>query len=405
MKSPMKISNVFFILLLIITVGCAQNNIPTKGKSWAERMALSEMIRNPDASRLDFVKEPKWNYTNGLVCSAVERVWKATGQDKFYKYIKDYADMMIDESGEIKAYKSAEYNIDKVNSGKFLFALYENTKDTKYAKAIHRLRDQMKSHPRTSEGGYWHKKIYPHQMWLDGLYMGSPFLAQYAEVFGEKELFDDVGLQFRLIDKYTYDAESGLFYHAWDESREQQWANKEDGKSPHVWGRAMGWFAMSLVDVLDFFPEDHPERKQILTILNKMASAVAKTQNAKSGVWYQVMDEPDRDGNYLEASASSMFTYFLLKALNKGYLGSEYEKIARNAYDGVLKEFISVADDGMVSITKVCSVAGLGGNPYRDGSFDYYISEPQRDNDPKAVGPFIMMDLEYNKYSKGSKSK
>lgn len=399
----MKISNLFLVLALTFSVSCAQNRIPSKGKSWAERMALSEMIRNPDASRLDFVKEPKWNYTNGLVCSAVERVWKTTGDERFYRYIKDYADMMIDESGTIKAYKPAEYNIDKVNSGKFLFALYEHTKDQKYAKAINHLRDQMKSHPRTSEGGYWHKKIYPHQMWLDGLYMGSPFLAQYAKVFGEKELFDDVALQFRLIDKYTYDAESGLYYHAWDESKEQRWANKQDGKSPHVWGRAMGWFAMSLVDVLDFFPEDHPERKQIMTILNKMAGAVAKTQDSKSGVWFQVMDLPDREGNYLEASASSMFTYFLLKALNKGYIGAEYEKIAQSAYDGVLKEFIKVADDGMVSITKVCSVAGLGGNPYRDGSFEYYINEPKRDNDPKAVGPFIMMDLEYAKFKKGSK--
>ncbi len=401
----MKISHLTLIFVLTITASCAQNRVPEKGKRWAERMALSEMIRNPDASRLDFVKEPKWNYTNGLVCSAVERVWKSTGDEQFLKYIKDYADMMINESGEIKAYKPAEYNIDKVNSGKFLFALYDHTKDEKYAKAIHRLRDQMKSHPRTSEGGFWHKKIYPHQMWLDGLYMGSPFLAQYAKVFGETELFDDVALQFKLIDKYTYDAESGLFYHAWDESKEQQWANKEDGKSPHVWGRAMGWFAMSLVDVLDFFPEDHPERAQIMTILNKMAQAVAKTQDAKSGVWYQVMDLPDREGNYLEASASSMFTYFLLKALNKGYIGPEYDKIARKAYDGVLKEFIKVDENGMVSLTKVCSVAGLGGKPYRDGTFEYYISEPQRDNDPKGVGPFIMMDLEYEKLTKGDKRK
>jgi unsaturated rhamnogalacturonyl hydrolase len=401
----MRVVNILLAFVLTCSIGCAHKRIPSKGKTLAEQMALSEMIRNPDASRLDFVKEPKWNYTNGLVCSAVERVWKTTGNEKYYAYIKDYADMMINESGEIKAYKASDYNIDKVNSGKFLFALYEHTKDEKYAKAIHLLRDQMKSHPRTSEGGFWHKKIYPHQMWLDGLYMGSPFLAQYAMVFGEKELFDDVTLQFRLIDKYTYDAESGFYYHAWDESKEQQWANKEDGKSPHVWGRAMGWFAMSLVDVLDFIPGDHAERKQILTILNKMASAVAKSQHARSGVWYQVMDQPNREGNYLEASASAMFTYFLLKALNKGYIGAEYEKIARKAYDGVLREFIKVADDGMVSITKVCSVAGLGGNPYRDGSFEYYINEPQRDNDPKAVGPFIMMDLEYAIFDKASKKK
>lgn len=402
----MKLMQMVFSLLLVITVnGCAQTGMVSKKSPWSERMALSEMTRNPDASKLDFVPTPRWNYTNGLVCSAVEKVWRQSGDEKFYKYIKDYADLMIDEDGVIKTYKLEEYNIDKVNSGKFLFALYERTRDERYAKAIHRLRDQMKTHPRTSEGGYWHKQIYPHQMWLDGLYMASPFLVQYAGVFGEPALFDDVALQISLIDKHTFDPELGLFYHAWDESKEQRWADKEDGKSPHVWGRAMGWFSMALVDVLDFFPHDHPERAKIMSVVDKMAKAIVKSQEKKSGVWYQVMDQPDREGNYLESSASSMFTYFLLKAINKGYLGEEYNDVARKAYEGVVKTFIRVDDKGLVNITEVCSVAGLGGNPYRDGSFEYYINEPKRDNDPKAVGPFIMMALEYEKMSGRGKKK
>lgn len=394
--------NLAFILLFLAALpGCAQKKQVPETAPWSQRMALSEMIRTPDASMLDFVKTPKWNYTNGLVCSAVEGVWKATGDQRFYDYVKAYADKMIDANGTMLTYKQHDYNIDKVNSGKFLFALYEKTREERFAKAIHTLRDQMKTHPRTSEGGFWHKKIYPHQMWLDGLYMGSPFLVQYAKVFNEPALYDDVALQIKLIDKHTYDDKLGLFFHAWDESKEQRWANKEDGKSPHVWGRAMGWFAMALVDVLDYFPQDHPERPMIMGVVDKMAKAIKQTQQ-ESGVWYQVLDQPNREGNYLEASASSMFTYFLLKGLNKGYLSEEYRDSAMKAYKGVVENFIRVDDNGLVNITQVCSVAGLGGNPYRDGSFEYYIGEPKRDNDPKAVGPFIMLALEYEKM-KGKK--
>ncbi len=359
------------------------------------RMAESDMIRNPDPAKLDFVKEPRWNYTNGLVCSALEQVWKKTGDVKFYNYIKNYADQMISEDGTIKNYKRQDYNIDKVNSGKFLFALREKTGDPKYERAIRLLREQMRTHPRTSEGGFWHKQIYPHQMWLDGVYMGAPFLAQFARAMNEPAAFDDVALQIRLIDKHTYDSASGLFHHAWDESREQPWANNVDGKSPHVWGRAMGWFAMALVDVLDFFPADHPEQKEILKVADKMAQALVRYQDATSGVWYQVVNLGTRPGNYLESSASTMFSYFLMKGTMRGYIDKKYTAAARKGYEGVLNNFVKTDDQGLVSITQACSVAGLGGNPYRDGSFDYYINEPKRDNDPKAVGPFIMLALQF----------
>ena len=400
----MKHFKILPIVLLSIVASVASCQSPQVKKKnnepWSVRMASSEMLRNPDASYLDFNKEPKWNYTNGLVCSAIEQVWRKTRDEKFYNYVKAYADKMIDEDGVIKGYKPTEYNIDKVNSGKFLFDLVEQTGDEKYKKAIHALRDQMKTHPRTSEGGYWHKQIYPHQMWLDGLYMASPFLAEYAKVFHEPALFDDVVLQIQLIDKHTYDPRSGLYYHAWDESKEQRWANKTDGKSPHVWGRAMGWFAMALVDVLDFLPADHPGRKDVLNVADKMAQAVEKYQDKSSGVWYQVMDEPTREGNYLESSASSMFTYFLIKGVKRGYIDKKYMATAKRGYEGIIKRFIKVDDQGQTHITEVCSVAGLGGNPYRDGSFEYYIGEPKRDNDPKAVGPFIMLALEFEELQK-----
>ena len=390
-----------WLLIFIPGMLLAQVTPSTKSSQapWSVRMADSDMIRNPKASLLDFATEPRWNYTNGLVCSALEQVWKKTGDEKYYNYMKAYADEMIQGDGSIRGYKPDEYNIDKVNSGKFLFAVYERTKDTKYEKAINLLREQMRTHPRTSDGGFWHKKIYPHQMWLDGLYMGSPFLAQYAKVFHEPALFDDVALQIQLIDKHTYDAKSGLFYHAWDESKEQKWADKETGRSPHFWGRAMGWYAMALVDVLDFFPADHLKRKEIIAIVEKMAQGISKYQDKETGLWYQVVDQGTREGNYLESSASCMYTYFLFKAVSNGYIGKQYLATARKAYDGILKRFIKV-NDGIVSITEVCAVAGLGGNPYRDGSYAYYIGEPKRDNDPKAVGPFIMLAIQAEQMNK-----
>lgn len=359
------------------------------------RMADSDMIRNPKAWMIDFVKEPKWNYTPGLVCSAIQGVWKVTGDEKYLNYMKTFADEMVNEDGTIKTYKPQEYNIDKVNSGKFLFGLYDDTHNEKYLKAIKLMRDQMRTHPRTSEGGYWHKKIYPHQMWLDGLYMGSPFLAQYAKVLNEPELFNDVALQIELIEKHTYDDKLGLYFHGWDESKEQKWANKETGRSPHVWGRAMGWYAMALVDVLDYFPKDHPKYNYILSRVEKMTKSITQYQDAESGLWYQVLDQGKREGNYLEGSASSMFSYFLLKAVSKEYVDKQYLTNATKAYKGILDRLIKVDSNGLVSITQVCAVAGLGGTPYRDGTYEYYINETKRENDPKAVGPFIMASLLY----------
>lgn len=390
----MKYTSFFCVMVMLFQGACAQPSTrKSKTENWSVRMADADMKRNPRPSLLDFAKEPRWNYTNGLVCSANEQVWKKTGNEKYYNYIKSYADEMINEDGTINAYKASDYNIDKVNSGKFLFALLERTGDQKYEKAIKILRDQMRTHPRTSEGGFWHKKIYPHQMWLDGLYMASPFLVQYAQKFNEPALFDDVALQIELVDKYTYDPAIGLFYHGWDESKEQKWANKENGRSPHVWGRAMGWFAMALVDVLDYFPQDHPKRKEIIAIAGKLAEGILKYQDKNTGVWYQVVDMGNKEGNYLEASASSMFAYFLLKGASKGYIDKKYLADGVKAYNGVVKQFIREQPDGMVDITNVCAVAGLGGNPYRDGSYEYYVNEMKRDNDPKAVGPFIMASL------------
>jgi len=368
----------------------------TNGLEMAVKMADSEIKHFPEPWTVDFNPKPTWNYTQGLIAHSMIKVWQENGNEAYYTYAKTYADKFIGQDGTISVYDLEDYNIDAVNSGKFLFDVYERTKDERYLKAIHRLRDQLKTHPRVSEGGFWHKKRYPHQMWLDGLYMGAPFYAQYAQYFNEPALFDDVVSQFVLVHKYTFNPETGLNYHGWDESKQQKWANPVTGCSPNFWGRAMGWYAMALVDVLDFIPQEHPGRAQILDILNQVAGGIKKYQDPKTGLWYQVLDQGAREGNYLEATASSMFTYALLKATRKGYISADYKANAQKAYNGILENFIQNNSDGTISLTKCCSVAGLGGNPYRDGSYEYYIGEPVRDNDPKGVGPFIMASLEYS---------
>lgn len=410
----MKIAKYTLPVLLAVATACSSGESVTENtaqtqtvaaeKPWSVWMADSDIKRNPEGWMIDFKDKPKWDYTQGLFASAIEQVWEKTGEEKYLNYIKAFADTMISENGTIMTYKKADYNIDRVNPGKFLMELHKETGDNKYKLAIEELRDQMRTHPRTKEGGFWHKKIYPHQMWLDGLYMASPFLAQYAVEFNEPAIFDDVANQIVLVDKYTWNSEKGLWHHGWDESREQKWADPETGKSPHVWGRAMGWYAMALVDVLDFFPKDHPRRDEILQITQKMAGALEQYQDKNTGLWYQVVDQGSRDGNYLEGSASSMYTYFLVKAAKNGHIDQKYMQVAQKGYDGIINNLIKKNEDGTISITNVCAVAGLGGTPYRDGTYEYYINEERRDNDPKAVAPFIMASLVFEELNQSKVS-
>ncbi len=390
------------VSLLFVQCNNSSNKSSEKGEGFnqglkmAIKMADSEMAFFPNASTVDFNPKGKWNYTPGLISSAMVELSEVTKDQRYFNYAKRYADEFINADGEIKGYKRSDFNIDKVNSGKFLFELYAASKDEKYKKAIYVLRDQLKDHPRTSEGGFWHKKRYTNQMWLDGLYMGAPFYAEFCKVFEESHSFADVINQFKVVHKHTYDSIKGLNYHGWDESKEQKWANPETGCSPHFWGRAEGWYAMALVDVLDFIPENYPERGVLISILNDVASGIKRYQDAESGLWYQVLDQGNRKGNYLESSASSMFVYALLKAVRNGYIEKSYKAVAEKGYQGILKTFIRENEDGTISLTKVCAVAGLGGNPYRDGTYEYYIGEPIRDNDPKGVGPFILASIEIN---------
>lgn len=374
--------------------------VPTNLK-WSERMMLSEMQRFPEAWMLDFSKSPKWTYPSAIVLDGAEQLYIKTGKQEYYDYISDFGAKLITDDGKILTYDLEKYNIDMLNSGNVLLYLYEKEKKDKYLKALQTLRLQIDGQPRTNEGSFWHKKIYPYQVWLDGLYMGMPFYTHYTKDFVKgadaTKAYNDIVFQFDSVQKNLLDKKTGLLYHAWDESKEQAWANKETGLSPNFWGRAMGWYGMAMVDVLDYLPENHPGRARIISYIKSYSDAVIKYQDKKSGLWYQVLDKPLANGNYEEATASAMFVYTMIKSVNKGYLPKSYKAVAKKGYDGIIKNLITVDENGVVNLNKCCAVAGLGGKPYRDGSYEYYVNEEIRSNDGKGTGPFILASLEFEK--------
>ena len=394
MKSKRILMGCLGVMLAVVGIAQVQDSFPKNQKPWSVRMAESEMVRNPESWQVDFQPSLKWDYCHGLELGAMMDVYDRYGDAKFYEYALAYADTMVNEDGTIKKYKLTDYSLDRINSGKMLFRIYEQTKNDKYKKALDLLRSQFDGQPRNADGGFWHKKVYPNQMWLDGLYMGTPFLAEYAYRNNEPQAYQEVINQIKIVARHTYDPANGLFRHACDVSKREKWADKETGQSQHCWGRALGWYMMAIVDDLDFIPQHEPGRDTVLVILNHIAETLKKYQSPE-GLWYQVMDKSGEPGNYLESSCSAMFVYSLFKAVRKGYIPSSYFAVARKGYEGILNEFIKVDDNGLVSITKACAVAGLGGKNYRMGDYDYYIHEQIRDNDPKAVGPFILASLEW----------
>lgn len=357
----------------------------------------SEMVRCPESWQLDFQPTLKWDYCHGLELQAFLQLYDRTGNEKYFDYALAYADTMIHADGSITAYKLADYNIDRLNSGKMLYKLYDYTRDEKIKKAIDLLRSQLDTHPRNDDGGFWHKKIYPNQVWLDGVYMGTPFLVEYAARYNRPQDFADVVNQITMAARHTYDPANGLYRHACDVSKQMFWADPETGQSKHSWGRALGWYAMAIVDALDFIPENQPSRDEVLDILNNIATQLKKIQDKKTGLWYQVLDKSGAKGNYLESSCSAMFIYSLFKAVRMGYIDASYRDLAEKAFKGFIKEFVEYDKDGLMNITRACAVAGLGGKENRSGTFEYYINEQIRANDPKVVGPFIMAVLEREK--------
>lgn len=355
---------------------------------YAREVAKTAIKIWPDSFAHKAGSPARWSYDQGVILKGIEGLWNATGEGEWFSYIQKQMDHFVQDDGTIKGYHTGEYNIDHINNGKLVLLLYRVTGKEKYRKAAELLRNQLKNHPRTSEGGFWHKQVYPYQMWLDGLYMGQPFYAEYAAVMGEDTAFNDVTRQFILMERHSRDPKTGLLYHGWDERKQQRWADKNTGLSPNVWGRALGWYGMAMVDALDHFPQQHAGRDSIIAILNRFAAAVTSVQDKKTGLWYDVVSKPNEPKNYFEASGSAMLAYTLAKGVRKGYLPQNYIGHARRAFNGIIERFIRV-ENGQTNLHGTVSVSGLGGNPYRDGSFEYYMSEPVIVNDPKGMGAFI----------------
>lgn len=365
-----------------------QKHIQLEG--WSRKIADTILGQCREDGFHDYPLE-RWAYVPGMLLMAMGRAGKRLNDERYYSFMHRHMDHFIAEDGTISTYTLEEYNLDQINQGKSLFMQYADTGDDRYAKAAHTLAAQLMSQPRTSEGGFWHKKVYPFQMWLDGLYMASPFLAEYAAVFERPELLDETAHQLMLIERRTRDKRSGLLYHGWDESGEQDWADSLTGLSPNFWSRAMGWYAMALVDCLEHFPVTHRQRGTIIGLFERMCHALVRVQESSSGLWYQVLDQGDRKGNYLEATGSIMFVYAMAKGLRLGYLSSVFRPAMLKGYEGIIGKLVTEDGQG-VHLHRICNGAGLSKD--RNGSFDYYISEAVVSDHYMGIGPLLLAALE-----------
>ncbi|MFT3744344.1 MAG: glycoside hydrolase family 88 protein [Pyrinomonadaceae bacterium] len=363
-------------------------------KRFAQHLLQDNQIKPGETAEAADSRPPTWSYDIGICLTGFERLYDQTGDRKYIEYIRHILDPFIERDGTIKTYVTDEYSSDSIPNGRQLLKLYEVYKDDKYRRAAQKLRHQIALMPRNRAGGFWHKLKYPSQMWLDGLYMIEPFYARYAVVFNEQENFNDIIDQFVIMEKHSRDSKTGLLYHGWDESKLQRWANPKSGLSPEFWSRSMGWYMMALVDVLDQVPQNHLRRHELIGILRRLATAIVKVQDRDSGVWWQITDKPGKEKNYLESSATAMFVYGLAKGLRLGYISKAFAQNVERGYEGMLKQFVRIDADGTYHYIQTVSGAGLGGEPYRDGTYDYYVSEPKRDDDLKAIGPFIQACIE-----------
>lgn len=404
----MTISRTYLILVFLIgfsskgwnQISLAKEMAKTIMTQYQDSLVVSTYLNHlmkekSSSTKKEKAKPAKWNYEIGVVLMGFDRLWRVTGDKKYLDYTKTIIDHFIDAKGEIKTYSIEDFNIDNIPTGRQLITLYQTYKDKRYLIAVNTLKHQIDFQPRTREGGFWHKHRYPYQMWLDGLYMGEPFRAEYALLTNDDKEWDDIAYQFIWMANGSRDTATGLMYHAFDESRIQRWSDPQTGKSPEFWSRAMGWYMMGLVDVLDLFPDDHPKKKELITIFLDLSRALIKVQDLQAKVWWQVTDKAHQTGNYLESSCTAMFVASLLKGVRLGYLPDDFLEPALQGYEGMLKEFVTTDTLGMTHFNQAVAGAGLGGTPYRDGSYDYYVKEPKRDDDLKAIGPLMQAAIEY----------
>lgn len=373
---------------------------------WARKLADSELERKTlwyrhegwDENR---GRKPHFEYdTAGLLPLAYHELAQVSPDPRYAEVLAEVTGSFVGEHGTIAQYRETDYNIDAVAPGRNLLRLFEATQQRKYKQAADILRRQLERQPKTSEGAFWHKQKYPYQVWLDGVYMGMPFLTRYSTLFEQGKSYDQVIREFEVARKHLRDPVTGLYYHAWDEMKQQPWADPTSGLSKHFWARGLGWFAMAVVDVLELLPAgDEQHRKPLLAIVSELGPALSKAQDRETATWWQILDRPGAPGNYRESSASAMFTYFFAKATRNGYLPASYASVAQKSFEGLVREFVNVHPDGKISMTHQCLVAGLGFG--RDGSYEYYMSEPIHRNDPKGTGPFILAGVEVHRLLKG----
>jgi unsaturated rhamnogalacturonyl hydrolase len=387
----------FLVFLLAITACNFQaqdpKNVLNEAK-WSIKMANSILTRSD--SLIYYVdRNPKWAYDVAFLGMAIDRLGKSDA--KYSKYMENWVNHFVKPDGSVIDYRLKEYNLDRIFPGRNVITVYMRNPDPKYKIALDNFIEQLKTHPKTNSGGYWHKNIYPWQMWLDGIFMASTYMAEYAKEFNAPEWFDVACTQTKMIYEKTLDPRSGLLMHAWDESRSQKWCDPETGKSHYPWSRAMGWYVLAIEDILEYLPANHPDRADLIAILQKTCDALLKVRDPKTGLWFQVLNNGGREGNYLEGSGAAMYTYAFARGAHKGYLDKRYLAIANSAFDGIIKELISVDQKGFVTMHNICGGCGLGGNPYRDGTYEYYVNEKRIDNDTKGVAPFIMAAIELDR--------
>ncbi|MFA5819660.1 MAG: glycoside hydrolase family 88 protein [Bacteroidales bacterium] len=366
----------------------------TPDMKWSVKMANSVLAKSD--SLIYYVdRNPKWAYDVAFLGMAIDRLGKT--DVKYSKYMENWVNHFVRPDGSVIDYRLKEYNLDRIFPGRNVLTVYKRNPDPKYKIALDNFIEQLKSHPKTNSGGYWHKNIYPWQMWLDGIFMASTYMAQYAKEFNVPGWFDVATTQTKMIYEKTLDPQTGLLMHAWDESRTQKWCDPATGQSHYPWSRAMGWYILAIEDILEYLPENHPDRADLIAILQKTCDALLKIRDPKTGLWFQVLNQGGREGNYLEGSGSAMYTYAFARGAHKGYLDKKYLTIAYSAFDGIIKELITVDEKGFVIMHNICGGCGLGGNPYRDGTYEYYVNEKRIDNDTKGVAPFIMAALELDR--------
>lgn len=335
-------------------------------------------------------KPNHWNYIDGCMMTAEISLYESTGDEKYLKACDSFVDWFVLDDGSIRTYDPKEKNLDNINMGRSLFPLYRYTGKEKYRKAMDTIRYQLKIQPRTASGNFWHKEIYPNQVWLDGLYMAQPFYIEYENRFDKMRFCVDSFRQFQNVEKYMKDPKTGLYYHGFDESRQMYWADPKTGCSRNFWLRSLGWFVCALTDAAELFDEQlYYEKRYLGTMLQNLVDSLAKWQD-KDGLFYQIVNLPDLEENYEETSGSALIAYGVLKAVRLGILPERYAAIGEKAMEGLIRKKLIKNPDHTIGLDGICLVAGLGGKDHRDGSVAYYLSEPVVKNDAKGTAPFLL---------------